>query len=199
MRRLSLFLAGLALAVALPAVAQAPQVHVRGTVGGLAGDVLSITTREGPVAKIKLAPDWGVVIMKHVDVNAIQPGSFIGTTNIERPEGGGRSLEVHVFPPGVKMGEGHYPWDLQPNSMMTNGTVGKVVASGNGREIDVAYAGGVRHIQVPAGVPVVTTVPGSRADLKPGIGAVIFAAKLPSGDLATNRVLIGEHGKPPPM
>ncbi len=156
-------------------------------------------TREGPAAKIKLAPDWSVVIMKHVDVSAIQPGSFIGTTNIDRPEGGGKSLEVHVFPPGVKQGEGHYPWDLKPGSMMTNGTVGKVVASGNGREIDVAYAGGVRHIVVPPGVPVVTTFPGSRADIKPGIGTVIFAQKLPSGDLITTRVLIGEHGEMPPM
>ena len=199
MRRLSLFLAGLALAVALPAVAQAPNVHVRGKIAGLAGDTLSIVTREGPTAKIKLAPDWGVVIMKHVDVSAIQPGSFIGTTNIDRPEGGGRSLEVHVVPPGVKPGEGHYPWDLKPGSMMTNGTVGKVVAGGNGREIDVAYAGGVRHIVVPTNVPVVMTVPGARTDLKPGIAAMVFAAKLPNGDLAANRVLIGEHGEAPPM
>ena len=199
MRRLSLFLAGLAFAVAVPAVAQAPQVHVRGKIAGLAGDTLAVATREGPVANIKLTPDWGVVIMKHVDVSAIQAGSFIGTTNIERPEGGGKSLEVHVFPPGVKMGEGHYPWDLQPGSMMTNGTVGKVVASANGREIDVAYAGGVRHIVVPAGVPVVTTFPGARTDVKPGIGVVVFAGKLPNGELATNRILIGEHGEAPPM
>ena len=199
MRRLSLFLAGLALAVALPAVAQAPQIHVRGKIASLAGDTLAVVTREGPLAKIKLAPDWGVVIMKHVDVAAIQPGSFIGTTNIERPEGGGRSLEVHVFPPGVKIGEGHYPWDLQPGSMMTNGTVGKVVASANGRDLEVAYPGGVRHILVPPGVPVVTTFPGARTDIKPGIGAVIFGIKTPSGDLATNRVLIGEHGEAPPM
>jgi len=199
MRRLSLFLAGLALAVALPAVAQAPLAHIRGKIAGLAGDTLTVATREGPIAKIKLTPDWSVVIMKHVDVSAIQPGSFIGTTNIDRPEGGGKSLEVHVFPPGVKQGEGHYPWDLKPGSMMTNGTVGKVVASGNGREIDVAYAGGVRHIVVPPGVPVVTTFPGNRADIKPGIGTVIFAGKLPSGDLITNRVLIGEHGEMPPM
>ena len=199
MRRLSLFLAGLALALALPAVAQAPQVHVRGKIAGLAGDTLAVATREGPVANIKLAPDWGVVIMKHVDVAAIQPGSFIGTTNIERPEGGGRSLEVHVFPPGVKMGEGHYPWDLQPGSMMTNGTVGKVVASANGRDLEVAYAGGVRHILVPPGVPVVTTFPGARSDVKAGIGVVVFAGKLPNGDLATNRILIGEHGEAPPM
>jgi hypothetical protein len=199
MRRLTLFLASLALVFALPAVAQAPQIHIRGKIAGLAGDTLAVATREGPVAKIKLAPDWAVVIMKLVDVAAIQPGSFIGTTNIDRPEGGGKSLEVHVFPPGVKIGEGHYPWDLKPGSMMTNGTVGKVVTSANGRELEVAYAGGVRHIVVPAGVPVVTTFPGSRADIKPGIGVVIFAVKAPSGDLTTNRVLIGENGIAPPM
>ncbi len=126
------------------ALTQAIPTHVRGKVKSLTGDVLVVQGPHGVVQTVKLAPDWAVVVMKPVDVASIQPGSFIGTTEFEKPDGTGRSLEVHVFPPGVKMGEGHYPWDLKPHSMMTNGTVGKVTASGKGADaLDVAYPGGV--------------------------------------------------------
>jgi hypothetical protein len=113
---LAAILAGAAaLAVVSAAMAQAVQPqHVRGKVKSLAGDVLVVQPRHGPAQSVKLAADWAVVVMKPVDVASIQAGSFIGTTEFEKPDGTGRSLEVHVFPPGVKMGEGHYPWTSGP-------------------------------------------------------------------------------------
>ena len=95
--------------------------------------------RQG-AAGVGLTPTWTVAVMKPVAIDAIQPGSFIGTSEMPNKDGtSGKSLEVHVFPPGVKMGEGHYGWDLKPGSMMTNGTVGKVVAGKKGsRELDVS-------------------------------------------------------------
>nr|QQZ50609.1 hypothetical protein JKL49_03660 [Phenylobacterium glaciei] len=92
-------------------------------------------------------------ITKSVTAAQIVPGSFIGTAEMPQKDGTGRSLEVHVFPPGVKMGEGHYGWDLKKGSMMTNGTVGKVVASKSGSAFDVSYSTGVRKIVVPAKTP----------------------------------------------
>ena len=152
---------GLAVAIlAGGAAAQGVQDHLRGKVVSLTADTLVVQPRHGKPQAVKLAPDWAVVVMKPVAADAIQPGSFIGTTEIERPDGVGHSLEVHVFPPGVKIGEGHYPWDLKPRSMMTNGTVGKVVPGSKGRMLEVAYPGGVRHILVPPGVPIVATAPG---------------------------------------
>jgi hypothetical protein len=199
MKSLKLLAAGVVLAFALPALAQMPQVHVRGKVASLAGNTLVVATREGPAATVKLSPDWAVVTVRSVNVSAIQPGSFIGTTNVERPDGSGKSLEVHVFPPGVKMGEGHYPWDLQPGSMMTNGTVGKVVASGDGRVLEISYPSGTRRIVVPPNVPVVQIGGGDHALVKPGVPVVVFAVKLPSGELGANRVVVGVDGALPPM
>ena len=189
-----------ALAVVSAAMAQAVQPqHVRGKVKSLAGDVLVVQPSHGPAQSVKLAADWAVVVMKPVDVASIQAGSFIGTTEFEKPDGTGRSLEVHVFPPGVKMGEGHYPWDLKPHSMMTNGTVGKVTAKGKGRMLEVAYPGGSRQVLVPANVPVVTITPGERPMLKKGVAVFIAPTKAGDGSLAANRVLIGENGAAPPM
>ena len=115
MLRRAALLAGLFTIVALPVLAQIPMENIRGKVKSLDGDKLTVATREGKTAIVTLTKTWGVAVMKPVDLEAIKPGSFIGTTEIEKPGGGGgESLEVHVFPPGVKIGEGHYPWDLKP-------------------------------------------------------------------------------------
>ena len=101
-----------------------------------------ITGRDGKTVNVNLAPNWAVAVLKPIPVDQIQPGSFIGTTEMPQPDGTGLSVEVHVFPPGVKMGEGHYPWDLEPGAMMTNGTVGTVAAVSGGRALDVSYPPG---------------------------------------------------------
>lgn len=181
------------------AAAQTGPQNLRGKVKSLTGTALVIQPKSGKPITINLAPAWGVTAMKAVAVDAIQPGSFIGTTTVERPDGTGRSLEVHVFPPGVKIGQGHYPWDLKPHSMMTNGDVGKVVAGKKGRTIDVAYPGGTHTIVVPNNVPVVTIAGGDRAMIKPGVQVFIMSTKAADGSLAADRILVGDNGAAPPM
>jgi hypothetical protein len=191
--------AGLAVMWAGALQAQQAAQHIRGKIASVSASQIVVKTRKGLEMTIKMAPNFRVVAMKKVDMTAIVPGSFIGTTTVELPDGTGRSLEVHVFPPGVKMGAGHYPWDLKPGSMMTNGDVGKVVAGAKGNTIEVAYPGGTHTVLVPPNAPVVETVPGQVAMLKPGVAVFLIAAKLPDGSLATDAVLVGEKGAPPPM
>jgi hypothetical protein len=202
---LSFTLAGSALAqnpqATSPATPPGPPI-VRGTVVELKDNVLTLKSeKDGKPMQVTLAQTWSVSVMKPVAIDAIQPGSFIGTTNMPTGEGAGESLEVHVFPPGVKMGEGHYGWDLKPGSMMTNGTVGKVVSGKKGsRELEVAYNGsGLRHITVPAKVPVVQITPGARELVKPGIPVFMVVRKNPDGSMATGGVSVGENGAKPPM
>jgi hypothetical protein len=188
-------------APAAPAPAPAAPTVVRGKVTALADNAITVQPDKGAPQKVTLAPTWSVAVMKPVAIDAIQPGSFIGTTNMPKGEGAGTSLEVHVFPPGVKMGEGHYGWDLKPGSMMTNGTVGKVVAGKKGsRELDVAYNGtGMRHIVVPAKVPVVQITGGTRELVKVGTPVFMVVRKLPDGTMAAGSVSVGENGAKPPM
>lgn len=183
---------------AAPAAPQRPTL-IRGKVTSLEGNVLTIATREGGVAVVKLTPDWAVAEVKPVSPDAIQKGSFIGTTEVDKPDGTGVSLEVHVFPPGVKMGEGHYPWDLKPGSNMTNGTIDNVVAGVSGRTVDVSYPGGVRHVEIPADIPIVQFGLGDKALVKPGAGVFIGAMKQADGTYITNRVTTGANGVNPPM
>jgi hypothetical protein len=172
---------------------------VRGTVTAMTDTSLTVKTDKGPQV-VGLTPAWTVAVMKAVAIDAIQPGSFIGTSEMPNKDGtSGKSLEVHVFPPGVKMGEGHYGWDLKPGSMMTNGTVGTVVAGKRGsRELDVSYSYGKRHIIVPAKVPVVQITPGKREMLKVGTPVFMVVGKT-AGGLVAGSVSIGENGAKPPM
>ena len=188
-----------AAALAQPPAAGPPTpTVVRGTVTALTSASLTLKTDKGPQV-VALAPTWTLAVLKPVAIDAIQAGSFIGTAEMPKADGTGVSLEVHVFPPGVKMGEGHYGWDLKPGSMMTSGTVGTVVAGKKGsRELDVSYSYGQRHITVPASVPVVQITPGTREMLKVGAPVFMVVGKTPTG-LTANSVSIGENGAKPPM
>jgi len=187
--------------VAGAAWAQAPAAPsvVRGTVTAMDASSLTVKGQKG-VTKVALTPSWSVAVMKPVEPDAIKPGSFIGTAEMPQKDGTGKSLEVHVFPPGVKMGEGHYGWDKKPGSMMTNGTVGTVVAGKKGsRQLEVNYTYGKRTITVPKNVPIVQITGGTRAQVKPGIPVFMVVQKGAGGQLTAGSVSIGENGKAPPM
>ena len=176
-----------------------PPPVARGTIVKLVDDTLTLKTDAGKTETITLAKDWGVTVLKPVEVSTIQPGSFIGTAEMPQKDGTGRSLEVHVFPPGVKAGEGHYGWDSRKGSMMTNGTVGKVTSTPKGRELDLSYPNGERKIVVPPGVPIVQFTDGERSLIKPGIPAFLIVPPGKDGTLTSNRIVIGENGAKPPM
>jgi hypothetical protein len=199
-----MLVAGTAAAQSQPApAAQAPMRaphFVRGVVAQASDTALVITGRDGKTINVNLAPNWTVAVLKPIPVDQIQPGSFIGTTEMPQADGTGISVEVHVFPPGVKMGEGHYPWDLQPGAMMTNGTVGTVTAVSGGRALEVNYGTGDRHVVVPPNAPVVLITPGGDHSLiKTGVSVFLVAAVGPDGALVTNNVLTGDGGAAPPM
>jgi hypothetical protein len=59
------------------------------------------------------------------------------------------------------------------------------------------YQGGSQKILVPPGTPIVTFVPGSRADLKPG--EWIFTVAGQQGDkLTAQRISVSKNGVKPP-
>lgn len=195
-----------AAALAMPAVAQQPPpgpppTQVRGAVQSLDGTKLVVTQASGPTTVV-LADDWSLTVLKNVNVADIKPGSFIGTTNVDLPGGGGQSTEIHVFPPGQRGGEGHYPMPGQ-NAMMTNGDVTTVVTGAKGQELDIKYNGrggaGVRHVVVPPGTPIVQFAQGDHALLKAGWQVIVFAAKGDDGQLHARGVLTGDNGAKPPF
>lgn len=196
--------ASLALALTLVtsiAIGQAPPAptRIRGVVTEIDDARVVVQPKTGAPVAIALAQGWRVSVTRPVNVDQIIPGSFIGTTEVPQADGSGRSLEVHVFPPGVKLGAGHYAWDSQPGSMMTNGTVGKVVSTASGRELEISYPNGQRKVTVPPNVPVVQIEGGQRDQVKRGVHVFLIAVSRADGSLVTSSISIGENGAAPPM
>jgi hypothetical protein len=96
-------------------------------------------------------------------------------------------------------GEGHYPWDLRPQSTMTNANVEQVVTAIDGPTLALKYKDGEKKIFVPSNTPIVVYVPGDTSDLKPGAKVFIVAVKKPDGTLEGRAWRVGRDGVTPPM
>jgi hypothetical protein len=200
-RRSALALASGLLSVAVSRVeAQTPPpTRIRGDIEALDGQDIHIVSRRGQKVTLHLAGDLQVQALVPISIDAIKPGSFIGSAAVTQPDGTLRALEVHVFPESMRgSGEGHRPFDLGPDSTMTNGTVGDVVLS-SGRTLKVGYKGGEKTIVVPPETPIVTYEPGSRTLLVPGAHVIVFATEGPGNTLTATRISVGKDGLVPPM
>ena len=200
-RRLFLATALLVATTAVPALAQtAPPTRVRGTIAGLVGNTLSVDSHDGQKIEIMLNDPVTVVTVKNVDLNAIAANDYVGIATRTAADGKQTAIEVLVFPETARgAGEGHYPWDLEPGSMMTNGTVKGAVTAASGRELTVGYKDSAITIDVPPSTPVVTFAPAAREDLKPGAKVFCIATKSAEGKLTAARVTVGKDGVVPPM
>jgi hypothetical protein len=184
------------------AVAQQPPTpsRVRGTIEAVDGDTLAVKSRAGEDVKLHMAGDLKIVGITKIALSDIKVGSFIGTTTVPGPDGANNAVEVHVFPEDMRgTGEGSRPYDLKPNSSMTNATVEQSVVGNDGHTLNIKYKDGEKKVLVSPETPVVTYVPADKSDLKPGAKVIAFMKKLPDGSFETSRVSVGRDGLTPPM
>jgi hypothetical protein len=176
-------------------------VRVRGTIERVDGPVYVVKARDGAELKVTLADNVLVVAIIKASLADIKPGMFVGVTGMPQVDGSQKAVEVHIFPESMRgTGEGHYPWDLRPQSTMTNANVEQAVTGVDGQTLSVKYKDGEKKIAVPPDVPVVTYVPGDKAELQPGAKIFIAAArKQPDGTLQAPRINYGRNGLTPPM
>ena len=193
--------AGLAL-VTLASVASAQDtVRVRGTIDKLEGSIYVVKSRDGKEIKVSLAENALVVAIVKASLSEIKQGSFVGSTGMPQTDGSQKAIEVHIFPEAMRgTGEGHYPWDLQSQSTMTNANVEQTVAGVDGQTLTLKYKDGEKKIIVTPATAIVTYVPGDKNDLKPGTKIFVAAAKKQAdGTLQAPRINYGKDGITPPM
>ncbi|MBR1237208.1 hypothetical protein JQ611_34865 [Bradyrhizobium sp. AUGA SZCCT0182] len=197
-----LFAAAMVAASTIYAIAQQPPTptRVRGTIEGVDGDILAVKSRGGEDVKLHMTGDIRVVGITKIPLSDVKVGSFIGATTVPGPDGSQNAVEVHVFPEAMRgTGEGSRPYDLRPNSTMTNATVDQSVAGNDGHTLLIKYKGGEKKVLVSPETPVVTYVPADKSDLKLGAKVIAFMKQLPDGSFETNRVSVGRDGLTPPM
>lgn len=193
-------------AMPTPAVADQP-VRLRGTLVQVDATHLTMKERGGEVVMLRRAPDMPVAEVFPVKLADIQANSYVGTAALPQGDGTQRALEVVVFPEAARgTAEGHFPWDLMPQSTMTNATVQGVSAAPatvpGGQMMVLRYKGGEQRVLVPADVPVVSFKPAKGADadalLVPG-AQVLVTAQVKDGEPTALRVNAGRNGFKPPM
>lgn len=178
----------------------AEPIHVRGAVTAVDGAMVTVEDNEGKDFGLTLGNAWKIAGVIPAALSDIKQGTFIGTANIEAPDGN-KALEVVVFPEAMRgTGEGDFGWDLKPKSAMTNATVGQSVESVDGPKLTLKYKGGEKTVTIPPGTPIVTVGAADKGDIKPG--AKVFVSGVPGDDgmhLTQGFIAVGKDGVTPPM
>lgn len=189
--------------LALPALAQAPQgtpTRIRGTVEKLDGNTLTVKSRDGQNVSIALADNFAVRSLVKKSLSDIKPGDYVASTGRRGPDGKLYAVEVRIFPEAMRgVGEGQFPWDLTPDSVMTNATVAGISSAPQGETLKVTYKGHESEYIVKPGTPILTYAPGDPSMLKPGTAVFVLAFKQPDGKLTSSQVTAETNGIKPPM
>jgi hypothetical protein len=195
------FVLAACVATSISAFAEDTPARVRGTLQKMDGNNLTIATKSGKEANLPLKDGAPVIAVTKGAMSDIKSNSFVGITAMPQPDGTQKAVEVHVFEESLRgVGEGHYPWDLKPDSTMTNGAVAQQVEKVEGNTLQVKYKDGEKTIVVPKDAEVVNLVAGSKADLK--TGAHVFIPrweKQGDGTWQAAVVVVGRDGITPPM
>jgi hypothetical protein len=185
--------------IATPASAADDTVRIRGTIESVEGPVYVVKNRDGAELKLTVTDNPLFVAISPSTMADIKPGMFVGSAGMMQADGTQKAIEVHIFPESMRgTGEGHYDWDLKPQSKMTNANVEQTVAGVDGQILSVKYKDGEKKLLVTPETIVVTYVPGNKDDLKPGTRIFVSAAKKqPDGTLQTPRITYGRDGAGP--
>jgi hypothetical protein len=192
-------------AVSVTAFAQ-ETVRVRGVIERVDAASLTVKDRGGETVTMVRSADMNVSEVVPLTLADIKPGSFVGAGAMPQPDGTQRAVEGLVFPEAARgTGEGFRPWDLMPQSTMTNATVARLEAAPSwgpgGHKLLLKYKDGEQTVIVPPGTPVVTFKPGNAdqaALVVPG-AKVVITAQVKDGRPTALRMLVGRNGFTPPM
>jgi len=204
MRKTAIAVAIISLFV-VPALAQTPPapapVRVRGTVEKLDGQNLTVKSRDGQSLAIALAPNIIVSYLTKKSAGDIKTGDFVASTGIKGTDGKLHAIEVRIFPENLRgVGEGQYPWDLKPDSIMTNATVGTITKSPQGNVVKVSYKGSESEFTIDPDTPVYgTATDGDTSLLKPGVAVFVIAQKQDDGKMTSSRLYTEKDGIKPSM
>src|SRR5712691_661846 len=96
------------------------------------------------------------------------------------------AIEARIFPKATPDGGRQFGWDLMPDSVMTNATVGTVTKAAQGAVLHVTFTGGESEYSIGPDVPMLATAPGDMSLLKPGAAVFVIALKKPDGTVTAS-------------
>jgi hypothetical protein len=184
-----------------PTLAQDNTTRIRGTIVSFEGNVLTVAAA-GENRSITVAEHPNIVWLVKSDLSKITPGMFVGSAATMQADGTLRAVEVHIFAESMRgTGEGSRPYDLGPQSSMTNGTVdtNAQVESVGDHVLTIKYKDGEKKIVVGKDTPVVLYEATDAKALAPGAHVYVIATRGADGTLSTVRINVGKNGVVPAM
>ncbi|MEA2905258.1 MAG: hypothetical protein QOG83_2330 [Alphaproteobacteria bacterium] len=206
MKTASRILTATALAVAFAATAvsaQAQNVRVRGTIEKVDGNKVDVKSRDGAALKLTLKDDARIGGVVKASLTDIKADTNVAITSRPRADGALEAVELRIAPAGQPFNSFHGDWDLMPGSFMTNGALQTSIAAVDGQMLTVKYKVAnkpdeEKKILVTPKTIIATTVPGTKADLKPGLKVFVAnAPKLPDGSLDVAAIQVEKEIAPP--
>ena len=196
--------AAMAVLVALPLYAQTPPegtpTRVTGTVDKLDGQTLTVNKADGGKETVSLTAEAKIFGVEKRQLSDIKAGDFVASGGVRGTDGKIHAVEVRIFPEALRgTGEGQRPWNVKPDGVMTNATVGTVSQTSAGGVVKVTYKDGESEYTIGPDVPVLAYVVADKSLLKPGAAILTIALKKADGSLVTGRVTAEKDGVKPPM
>ncbi len=177
-------------------MAQVPQnTNIRGVVTAFDGNTVALKARDGSALEVLLPEGLAVSGTKAITLADLKPGMSLGVTTVKRADGQIVAIDVRPIPATARLGLS--PFDLQPDSTMTNAILDAQIASMTGTELTLNYKDGTLKVLVPAGTPMSQAIPGNRSDIKPGETVFIAARPGPDGKLTAARIQVSTNGVKP--
>ena len=195
--RLTAFLASAAMLCGcfVSAASAQTNLNIRGIVTAFDGRTIAVASREGKAVEVVLPQALAVSGTKAITLADLKPGMPLGVTTIRRADGQVVAIDIRPIPATARLGLS--PFDLQPESTMTNATLEAQVVSVGGTELVLNYSAGAVKVLVPPGTPMSQAVPASRSDIEPGETVFIAARTDVDGKLTALHVQVSTNGAQP--
>lgn len=177
------------------ALAAGPQIHLRGEITSVSASQIVVKARNGSTTTVQLPEKLQVLDVSATTLSAVAENSYIGVAAAPAGAGKIRALGLMVFPEGARgLNEGHFPWDLQDKSTMTNATVSKLLHKGDGAQIEVRWGDKTQSVLVDQKTVISQFVPGARTLLVNGARVFVFASQAEGGPPSASAIMVGRDG-----
>ena len=184
------------------AFAAEQQLHLRGEITSITERQLVVKSSNGLTTTVQLTDKLPINDVSRTSLSAVTENSYIGVAATPAGSGKVKALGVMVFPEGARgLNEGHFPWDLQKESTMTNATVlmVKLLKKRKGAEIEVRHGDKIQTVIIDDATIFGQFVPGQRSLLVNGAKVLIFASQSEGALPTANVVMVGRDGFLPPI
>ena len=172
----------------------AQNVNFRGTIASFDGKVIGVKTNDGRSVSVDLPDGVAVNATKAFTMADVKPGMKLGVTTVKGPNGAVMAIDVR--PISATANVGLSPYDLAPDSTMTNATVEATAVAASGQELTLNYNSGTVKALVTPSTAMSQSMPGEKSDLKPG-ETIFVVAKKEGEQYTAVRLQVSKNGVKP--